>query len=251
MNKKIYASLIVIFILIGSFYFWKINQKDSNGCFINKGYSWCKFKEQCIKKGEECNLSVDWIIKEAKKIMGLDINIMPNQFIKWNTENEKIAFVAKGFVYTDVFESEKIIKLYNQISTLLKQSGLQENNYNPAVDNEKEKSSKYKKEEIVCALTRTNNTNNSSSLLFLCGDINERLYTFDSSYGRECGNDSDCGLVVNGCEKKVVCRNRNYKFYHDCLNPTANVDKLDTRIGECLCLENQCVPKNEKLRSQN
>jgi len=77
------------------------------------------------------------------------------------------------------------------------------------------------------------------------------LCNFNSDCGRECNNDSDCGLVVNGCEKKVVCRNKNYKFYHDCLNPTANVAELDTRIGSCLCLDNQCFPAKEELRENN
>ena len=100
-SKKIYILLVIIItILIGAIYYWnflKINERDNHDCFINKGYSWCNFKNKCIKQGEEdCNLTHDWILGEAKKIIGLDLNLMPNGKIKWKAEGNELAFSAKG-----------------------------------------------------------------------------------------------------------------------------------------------------------
>jgi len=181
----------------------------------------------------------------------LDLNIMPNEVVKWKTKDGEIAFSAKGFVYTDLLGAEKVVKSYSQIDNFLKQSGFLSDDYNPVVNTDNENSVKYKKEKLICALSKTNNPNNTSSLLLLCGNIDNKLCNFNSDCGRECNNDSDCGLVVNGCEKKIVCRNKNSKFYQDCPNPTANVDELDIDINSCICLDNQCVPEKEKFRSKN
>lgn len=253
MNKKLFILLFITFIvLIAAVYSLKINQKDSHGCFVNKGYSWCGFEQKCIKEGEEdCNLTQDWILDEAKKIMGLDINIMPSEVVKWNTKDGETAFSAKGFVYTDILGAEKIVKSYNGINNFLKQIGFEGDSYNLAVNSEKEKSVKYKNEKLICALSQINNPNNTSSLFLLCGDVDGMLCNFNSDCGKECQNDSDCGLAVDGCAKKVVCRNKNYKFYQDCLNPTAAVSEINTTIGSCLCLENQCVPEKQELHENN
>ena len=258
MNKNILIKIIIIAVIIlisgGAFHYWILlpNQKDNHGCLINKGYSWCDFKNKCIKQGEEdCKLTQEWILDEAKKIIGLDINIMPGQVVKWNTKDGEIAFSAKGFVYTDILGAEKIVKSYNGIDSFLKQIGFEEDSYNFPVNSEKEKSVKYKNGKIICALSQTNNPNNTSSLSIFCGNTNDRLCDFSSDCGRNCSSDSDCDLIVDGCRKTIVCRTRGYKFYHDCKNPTSTVADLDVSINSCICLENQCLPENEKLRDKN
>lgn len=256
MNKKTFVLLVIIFIiLIGALYYWNFlrsNQKDSYGCFVSKGYSWCDFKNKCIKMGEEdCNLTPDWILNEAKKIIGLDLNLMPNQTIKWKTKDEEMAFSAKGIYYTDLLRAEKVIKGFEDWDNFLNKIGFKSDSYNPVIASDKENILKYSKEKIICVLTQTDNPNDSSSLSLFCGNIDDKLCDFKSNCGRECNTNNDCGLLTDGCAKKIVCRNKNYKFYHDCLNPTSNVDELDIDIKECECFENQCLPKDEKLRSKN
>jgi len=256
MNKKVYILLaITIIILIGAVFYWnflKMNQKDSHGCLVNKGYSWCDFKNKCIKQGEEdCNLTQDWLLNEAKKIIGLDLNLMPSQFIKWNIGGNELVFSAEGYYYTDLLKAEKIIKGFEDWNNLLKQNSLEGDPYNPAVNNDKEHIVKYKREKIVCMLSQTDNPNGTSSLRLFCGNIDDKLCDFKSDCGRKCSSNSDCDFIVDGCRKIIVCRAKNYKFYNDCTNPTSNVSELDVSINSCLCLENQCVPKNEKLRSKN
>ncbi len=252
--KKIVIVLIVVLILFGAFYQLVLfpNKKDNYGCLYNKEYSWCDFKEKCIKKGEEdCNLTQEWVLDEAKKIIGLDLNIMPNEKIQWNKKDGQMVFSARGIYYLDVLGAEKILKWFENWDYFLKETGFKTDSYNPAVTSEKETIINYIVGKIVCVLKRTDNSSNTSSLSLLCGNIDDELCNFNSACGKECKNDDDCGLTTNGCAKRIVCRNKNYKFYDDCLDPTSNLDELDISIVECVCLNNQCVPKNEKYRSKN
>ena len=255
MNKKFYILLVItIVILIGAAYYWnflKINQKDSYGCFINKGYSWCDFKNECIKQGEDCSLTQDWILDEAKKIIGLNLALMPNQTIKLKTKDGDLAFSAKGYYYSDLSKAEKIIKGFKNLDEFLNKTGLKKDPDNPPVTSDKEDKVKYSKEKIVCELKRTDNPNDTSSLSLFCGNTDDKLCSFNSNCGRECSSDSDCDFIVDGCRKIIVCRARGYKFYHDCQNPTSNVGELDVSINSCICLDNQCVPEKEKLRDKN
>jgi len=252
MPKKILILSIIIFIiLIGVFFnFLKSNKKDSHGCFTSKGESWCDFKNKCLKE-EDCNLTQDWILNEAKKIIGLDLSVMPNETVKWKTKDEDLVFSAKGIYYTDLLKAEKVTKGFEDWDNFLKKLGFKTDPYNPAIASDKENISKYTKEKIICVLTRTDNPNSTSSLSLFCGNTDNKLCYFNSNCGRECGGDNNCGLVLDGCRKRIVCRNKNYKFYQDCQNPTAIVNELDVDINKCQCLENQCVPSNEKLRYKN
>lgn len=256
--KKILIKIIIVLIIFlisgGVFYQWILfpSKKDNHGCLYNKGYSWCDFKQECIKKGEEdCNLTQDWVLDEAKKIFGLDLNIMPNEKIEWNRENSKWVFSAKGIYYLDVFGAEKILKGFEDWDKFLHKLGFETNSDNPAVMSEKETILNYIKGKIVCVLKRTDNPSETSSLSLFCGNIGDELCNFNSACGKECKSDNDCGLTTNGCAKRIVCRNKNFKFYNDCLNPTSNLDELDISINDCMCLDNQCVPRNEKYRSKN
>ena len=68
-------------------------------------------------------------MREAKKIIGIDLTIMPNQFIKWNTESGETAFSAKGIIYTDILNAEKITNFYSDLDNFLRQSGFAGNGY--------------------------------------------------------------------------------------------------------------------------
>ena len=116
---------------------------------------------------------------------------------------------------------------------------------------DKESIIKYSEGKIACELKRTDNPNDTSSLSLFCGNTDDKLCDFKSSCGKECKTDGECGLKTDGCGKRIVCRNKNYKFYNDCQNPTSNIDELDVSINSCICLENQCVPEKEKLRDKN
>lgn len=258
MNKNILIKIIfvaIIILILGGIIYYLIlvpNQKDSHGCLINKGYSWCDFKNQCVKEGEsDCALSAEWILNEAKKIIGLDLSVIPNETVKWKTKEGEIAFSAQGIYYADLLKAEKVIKGFEDLEKFLNTIGFKTDVYNLPIVSDKENIVKYSKEKIACALSRINNPNDTSSLSLFCGNPNDRLYDFKSAYGKGCNVDPDCGLVTNACERRIVCRNKNDKFYNDCPNPTAKVSELDVDINSCLCLENQCVPKNEKFRSKN
>lgn len=257
MNKKanIFLGLaIIIFIIAIAFYYQGIrtNKKDGSGCFVNKGESWCELKGKCIDKGESCGLTADWILGEAKKILGMNLNIMPNETIKWNAKDGKeSAFSSKGVYYLDAYKSEKVLKGFSDINKFLQDIGMKTDESNPPINAEKEKTVKYAKDSIICALSQSNNGASSSSISLFCGNEGEILCSFNSDCGRDCETDSDCALITNGCEKKTVCRNKTGKFYNDCLNPTANVDLLDLDINECSCVENKCQPTREKYRNKN
>jgi len=254
-QKTLLLLIVILIIFLGAVYYWnflKTNQKDNYGCFISKGYSWCDFKNKCVKSGEEdCNLTQDWVLNEAKRVIGLDLAVTPNETIKWKTKDNDLAFAAKGIYYTDLLGSEKIIKGFDDWDNFLDNLGFKSDSYNPVIVSDRENISKFSKEKIVCTLTRTDNPNNTSSLSLFCGNIDDKLCDFKSACGRECKANSDCIIKLDSCEKKMVCRSKNYKFYQDCANPTTTVGELDVDIKECECFENQCVPKDEKLRYKN
>ncbi|MFH1656388.1 MAG: hypothetical protein ABH956_01275 [Candidatus Nealsonbacteria bacterium] len=257
MNKKIIIVLVIIIlvILVGVIYFLtpkEIEQEiDENGCIISEQESWCGFKNKCIKQGESCDLTEDWILKEANKIIGLDLNVMPNQAVEWKVESGEVAFSGKGIYYTDLLKSEKIAKTFEDWEMFLKEIGLESNDYNPDIMEGKKSIKKYGNEKIVCELKKINNLNETSSLALYCANKDNEFCNFNSSCGRQCDNDSDCGLAIDGCAKKSVCRNKNYKFYQDCDIPTATVKDISTSISECICLDNQCLPKKEEFRDRN
>ena len=251
----IYIFLIaIVLILVGSFSYYKSfqNKKNQYGCLINQGFSWCDFKQECVKDVQQnCALTKEWILEEAKKIIGLNLNIMPDQAIEFNTTDEKIAFSGKGIYYSDLLKAEKVLNGFEDFNKFLKGIGFQEDDFNPKIQNDQQDLIKYKRENIICALGRVDNPNSTSSLSLFCGDPVNVLYNFNSSYGRSCQQDVDCDLIVNGCARKQVCRTKGVKFYNDCENPSSLVSELDTSISDCSCLENQCVPKNEKYRDKN
>ena len=252
--KKFIIVLIIVLILGGAFYQWILfpNKRDGQGCLFNKGYSWCDFKDKCIKKGEEdCNLTQEWVLDEAKKIIGLDLNIIPNEKIKWNRKEGQLVFSAKAIYYLDVLGAEKTLKGFEDWDKFLNKTGFKTNLDNPPITSSQEMVLNYTREGIACVLKRTDNPGNTSSLSLFCGNIEDELCSFNSDCGKECKSDNDCGLTTNGCAKRIVCRNKNYKFYDDCLDPTSNLDELDISIVECACLNNQCLPKNEKYRDKN
>ena len=251
---KIIIILIIVLVFLAGFYYLVLfpNKKDSHGCLFNKGYSWCDFKQKCVKSGEEdCNLTQEWILSEAKKIIGLDLNVIPKETVKWNTKEGEIAFSAKGISYLDVLRAEKILKGFEGWDKFLNEAGFKTDSYNPAVTGEKETILNYTKGKIACVLKLTDNPGNTSSLSLFCGNVDDQLCNFKSDCGRGCNIDTDCGLVTDGCRKIIVCRNKNYEFYQDCANPTAKVSELDVDINSCECFENQCVPQNEKFRDKN
>ncbi|OHA71310.1 MAG: hypothetical protein A3H01_01620 [Candidatus Wildermuthbacteria bacterium RIFCSPLOWO2_12_FULL_40_9] len=256
MNKKaliVIVALLIIAAIFSYFFYWSFKtKKDDYGCLVNQGYSWCDFKQECVKSDKDsCVLTNDWILKEAKKIIGMDLNVIPNQAVEFNTKEGKTTFSSKGIYYSDLLKSAKIMEGFNAWEGFLKDLGFYNDFYNSPIRSDEKDDIRYNRDNIVCALSRTDNPNNTSSLSLFCGDISETLCNFNASCGRSCQTDSDCNLIVDGCAKKQVCRAKEVKFYNDCPNPSSLVSELDTSISECSCLESQCVPKDEKLRDKN
>lgn len=257
MNKKTITIIIILaaIILAGGVYFWnylRVNYKDNNGCFVNQGYKWCEYGKNCIKSEEECRLNAEWILGKGKEIIGMNLNIMPNESIKWNNSEGEIIVSAKGIYYLDLLGAEKISKAFDNWKSFLEEQGFESDSYNPESKDEKSQTIKYKKEEIVCSVEKKDNSSNSSSSVgFYCGNISDTICGFQKDCGRECQSDSDCGLKVDGCAKKTVCRNKNYNFYNNCSNPTSKVSELNTDINGCKCVNNQCVPEKDNLYDKN
>lgn len=254
MNKKILFAIIVlilIVIVVFSYRSFKL-QKDDYGCLANQGYSWCDFKQECVKSSEDgCILTNDWILEKAKKIIGLDLNIIPEKAVELNTQDGETAFSSKGIYYSDLLKAEKAIKGFDEWDKFLIGIGFYNDSYNPPLRNNEEDQIKYRSGNLACVLSRTDNSNDTSSLSLFCGDVANVLYSFASPYGRDCATDFDCNLIVDGCAKRQVCRAKGAKFYNACEDPSSLVSELDTRIADCTCVENQCVPENEKLRENN
>ncbi len=174
--------IVILIVIAGTVYFF-VNKakKDSYGCFVSKGYSWCDFKKKCVKSGEEdCVLTPVWILNEAQKAIGSNLNVLPDEVIEWITEEGKIAFRAQGIYSIDLLKSENITKWSNSFVELLGGIGMKGDVKNPAVSNEKEDSAKYVKEKVVCSLKRVDNPNSASSLTLSCGNIDDRLCNFNS-----------------------------------------------------------------------
>ncbi len=249
-KKTIIIIIAAVIVLAGGIYFFINNYKNKNGCLVFQGYSWCAFQNKCIKKTDNCSLTTDWLIKEAKKIIGLDINIM-GKAIKWNTEKGELILDAKGWYYLDVLKAEKAIKGFADLDNFFKQNNFDSDSYNPSVNSGEKDLRTYKKDKIVCQLSRIDNSGNTTSLSFFCAYENDTMCDFKANCGRECKTDNDCVIFGDGCAKRIVCRNKNYKFYSNCANPTSNINELDVDIVNCKCSDNQCVPKNDKLRNKN
>lgn len=249
----IFVLIVILIAAAAVVYFGFIapNKKDVNGCLVNQGYSWCKYSQKCGGQEDFCEPTADWILEEAKKITGLNMNIIPNEFIKWKKGDKEIAFSAKGVYYLDLPDSQKLADYFNGWDKLLRENGFEEIADVSVSLHDGENKIGYRKEKNICVINKVDNPNNTASLSLFCGNADNELCAFGEDCNRQCQQDSDCGLFTDGCAKRIVCRNKDSVFYNDCANPTSNVDELDVRIRDCICLENQCVPKSEKLRSIN
>src|SRR3989344_7667810 len=152
MSKKILPAIIILILaitVIVTYFFYGSfkNKKDDYGCLTNQGYSWCDFKQECLKSGqEECVLTHGWILKEAKKIIGLDLNIIPDRAVEFNTKDGKAAFSSKGIYYSDLLKSEKILQGFKQWENLLKDIGFYNDSYNSPIRSDEKDEIKYSRE---------------------------------------------------------------------------------------------------------
>lgn len=247
MNKKTYILFIIIavVVLLGGFILYSayMGKKDNHGCLTNKGYLWCESEEKCVQGKENCSFTVDSVIAQAKKIIGLDLNVM-KEIIKYNTENEKLALDAKGCYYLDALKAEKITKGFNDLDNFFNQNGFSGDQYNPPFATEKEAFKIYKKNNVVCQIKKADNENDTTSLSVFCANEKDTMCNFsDEACGTKCEQDSDCGVLLDSCKRKTVCRNINFKFYNDCENPSAKIDDISFGINRCKCSDNKCVVK--------
>ncbi len=249
MNKNILIKIIVIVVavlILGGVIYFLIpkEKKDDHGCNISQGYSWCEFKQKCVKSGEEdCKQDKKAeILDGIKKVIGLDLNLV-DSVIKWNTKDKEISLNSKGYYYLDVLKAPVIMKGFENSDNFLKQNGFSEDSYNPSINSQEKDKRVYKKDEVVCDISRVDNPNKTSSLIIGCAYLNDTVCGFSTNCGKECNVDSDCIVILDGCGRKTVCRNKNYKFYNDCLDPSSLVQDIDFSIQRCQCVENQCVQK--------
>ena len=248
MNKKTYIliAVVAVVVLLGGtvFYSAYIGKKDSHGCLVNRGFAWCDAKNECAKAGtENCSLTVEAVIGEVKKAIGLDLNVMKGM-VKYNIESGNVALDGKGCYYSDALKAEKTIKGFSDLDNLFKERGFNGDSFNQPVDSDEKNSRIYKKDNIVCQLDRIDNPNSTTSLSVFCAYEKDAMCNFsDESCGTKCENDSDCGVLLDACKRKTVCRNINFKFYNDCSDPSTKVNDISFGINRCKCSNNQCIVK--------
>lgn len=181
-------------------------------------------------------------LENIKKTIGIDLNLAPSR-VKWNNGNEELTLSGKGGLYLDSLNSSKITEVFSNIDGYLLNSGFSNDPYNSDINDKISSLKKYKKDEIVCNLEKINNPNNTSSVNIACADVNKITYSFSSEKGTSCNENSECGVITDGCKRARVCRNLKFEFYNDCESPSQKIQDVDFSVAKCQCVSNQCVPK--------
>lgn len=217
-NKLTLVFIFIIILITGAFLFYT-------------------YKDQPLKPDK-----LGLILEDIKKTIGMDLNLAPNR-IKWNTDNEELVLSGKGCYYLDALNAPKISEMFDNLCKFFENSGFKNDTNNNDVSDESSVLKKYKKDEIVCNLSKVNNLNNTSSISVACADINKVTYSFSSEKGTNCNADSECGVITDGCKRARVCRNLKFEFYNDCENPSQKVQDVNFDVAKCQCISNVCVPK--------
>lgn len=244
-SKKLlfFSALILIIIIASAFFFFKYPKKDSHGCLISEGYFWCEQNNKCVQNEKDCfeeDVKLE-ILENMKQVIGMDLNLL-DRVARWNNyDNKEITLDGKGFYYTDLQQSERILGIFKNVDDFLKQNGFADDPLNE----QKELSKRYidRDRNIVANIEIIDNPNETSSLIISLADTDKIICDFDTDCGTECNEDSDCHVILDGCNKMTVCRNKNYKFFNNCSNPTSLIDEIDFKVQNCQCLENKCAYK--------
>lgn len=194
------------------------------------------------KKQPEKIDKLSLILENAKGITGMNLNLAPDR-IKWNADGKELTLSGKGCFYVDALNAPKVSEIFDNLGNFFGTSGFRNDSSNSDVSTDNSLLKKYKKDEIVCNLIKKANSNNTSTVSVACADIKNVTYNFNTGEGNNCNADSDCGVILDACERKRVCRNLKYEFFNDCENPSARVDDVDFSVAKCQCVSNQCVPK--------
>jgi len=138
------------------------------GCF-NKNHNWeaggdcfcaapksCKCVEGKCENVFEDKIEILKLMDQISDIIGIDRDPTPTEAmaitVKWNTEEgEEMEYNGIGYGIGDVIGSETIRSQYNSIDDLLKEEGFIIDAYNAMSGFTK----RYKKDTIVCNLTKT------------------------------------------------------------------------------------------------
>jgi hypothetical protein len=60
-----------------------------------------------------------------------------------------------------------------------------------------------------------------------------------------CNIDSDCMTTLDTCNCKLVCRNKQFRYFDNCLK-ACTIQEMDFTVQECQCQNNQCVDKTNE-----
>jgi len=219
MNKKITIIFIVVALIIlmgGAVYYFGIK------------------KEEKVDKTK--------LLEEIKKVTGMDLVLM-DQVIKWNKKEGEVALDGKYYYYLDLLKAPKLMQLFEDLDKFFKENKFKKDSLNKDIDSDEKSLRWYKKSNIACYLSKIDNPpDNTSSLSVGCADLNEIMCNFDSDCGKECQTDLDCGIKFDSCQRKTLCRNKNYKFYSECPDPSTLIQDIDFKIQNCQCINNRCEP---------
>jgi len=193
-----------------------------------------------IKKEEKIEKTK--ILEDIKKTSGIDLASI-NQLIKWNTKNGELTLDGQGYHYVNLLKASELMQLFDGFNKFFNDNQFKKDSLNPETSSADKILIRYKKSNIVCNLIRIDNAdNNASSLNVGCADITDTMCNFNSNCGNECNVDSDCVVKFDSCQKKTLCRNKNYKFYNECSDSSNLIKDIDFKIQNCQCKNNQCEP---------
>jgi len=164
--------------------------KDSHGCLIAAGYSWCSQKEKCLREWEEpCTQEKAFeVLTNLKKETDISFCGIGKTTFKWTVtdsqEEEKHEPIEKE-VEGKVFSAKNLENVNStKIDDFFKENSFLLDKYN-ALTKDKLTVTSYKKDNLVCLITTTKTgydpsnpektieSTNTTTLKVECGEILE------------------------------------------------------------------------------
>ena len=169
-KKKItiVTALGVILLVVFSYWFYSVKSNELNN--------------NPEEENQTEEVYILQLMDKISDIMGIDSDPIPTEAlatnVKWNTENGEFLFNGIGYGFGDTMNSASIINKYESINTLLRQEGFTIDAYNAGSGY----NMRYKNNNIVCNLTRTDiEESDSTHLDIVCADTENSFIISNSS----------------------------------------------------------------------
>jgi len=173
MSKKIIAIIIVIIVVGLGYWIYQstLTPEEEN-----------KETEQTEETEETEKAYILTLMNQISDIIGIDRDPTPTEAmaitVKWNTEEDgEMEYNGIGYGIGDVIGSETIRSQHNSIDDLLRQEGFIIDAYNAMSGFTK----RYKKDTIVCNLTKyENELKGATDMQIACADTENPLIIFEA-----------------------------------------------------------------------